>query len=128
MRTEADYGVLWSAHRPSGATVAQWSTLYSGKTATSYPEASPYAQSSGDFFSAPSVANRPGKPGRRDLNMVIVDCSATGGNCRPATVLGVGKFFMQRKASEPNSDKDLYVEFGGLLPTPLPNSDIKLYR
>jgi Flp pilus assembly protein TadG len=128
LRTIGDYGVLWSAHRPTGATVAQWSALYSGNTATSYPETSPYAQTSGDFFTAPSVAHQPGRPGRRVLNMVIVNCSTAGGNCRPATVLGVGKFFMQRKASEPNSDKDLYVEFGGLLPTPLPNSEIKLYR
>lgn len=128
LRTATDYGVLWSGYRPTGATVAQWSALYSGNTATSYPETSPYAQSSGDFFQAPSVAHQPGKPGRRVLNMVIVDCSAAGGNCRPVTVLGVGKFLMQRKASKPNSDKDLYVEFGGLLPTPLPNSEIKLYR
>jgi len=128
LRTATDYGVLWAGNRPSGATVAQWSTLYNGNTATSYPETSPYAQTSGDFFTAPAVAHRPGIPRRRVLNMVIVDCSAAGGNCRPVTVLGVGRFLMQRKASLPNSDKDLYVEFGGLLPTPLPTSDIKLYR
>lgn len=125
-----NYGALWSAYRPTGATVAQWPTLYKlpppngQENATNYPETSPYAQTSGDFFKAPS---NPGKPGRRVLNMVIVDCTTAGGVCRPATVMGVGKFFMQKKADKSN-DKDIYVEFGGLLPTPFPPSDIKLYR
>ncbi|WP_157662639.1 pilus assembly protein TadG-related protein [Sulfuriferula sp. AH1] len=127
-----NYGVLWSAYRPTGATVAQWPTLYKlpppdgQENATNYPETSPYAQTSGNFFKAPSPAH-PGKPGRRVLNIVIVDCSTAGGVCRPATVMGVGKFFMQKKADKP-TDKAIYVEFGGLLPTPFPPSDIKLYR
>lgn len=123
-RTAADYGVLWSRYRPVGKAVTDWSTLYAGNTATSYPEPSPYEQTSGEFYQAPSVSH-PGVPGRRTLNMVIVDCSAVGGNCRPATVLGVGRFFMQRKS---NTVNEIFVEFGGLLPTPLPTSDIKLYR
>jgi Flp pilus assembly protein TadG len=124
-RTAADYGVLWSRYRPIGKTVADWNTLYSGNTATSYPEPSPYEQTSGAFFQAPSVSH-PGVSGRRALNLVIVDCSAAGGVCRPATVVGVGKFFMQRKSN--TSGNEIFVEFGGLLPTPLPTSDIKLYR
>ncbi|MDP2101731.1 MAG: Tad domain-containing protein [Methylotenera sp.] len=129
LRTVTDYGVLWSGYRPSGATVSQWSALYSGNTATNYPETSPYAQTStaNGFFNPPSVAHQPGKAGRRVLNMVIVNCSTAGGVCRPATVLGIGKFLMQKRANQP-SDKELYVEFGGLLPTPLPTSDIKLYQ
>lgn len=126
LRATTDHGVLWSRFRPAGRTVSDWPTLYYGNTATSYPESSPYEQTSGAFFQAPS-ATRPGANGRRVLNMVIVDCSAAGGACRPAEVLGVGRFFMQRRANVP-SDRDIYVEFGGLLPTPLPNSDIKLYR
>ncbi len=123
-RTAADYGVLWSRYRPVGKTVADWPTLYSGNTATSYPETSPYEQTSGAYFQAPTVSH-PGVAGRRELNLVIVDCSTAGGICKPATVLGVGKFFMQRKANVAN---DIFVEFGGLLPTPLPTSDIKLYK
>lgn len=123
LRTFSDYGVLWSGFRPVGKTTSDWSTLYGG-TSTSYPEPSPYAQTSGNFFLAPS--HQP-KSGRRVLNMVILDCLSTGGVCRPATVLGVGKFLMQKKANQ-SSNKELYVEFGGLLPTPLPTSDIKLYR
>lgn len=118
-----DYGVLWSAFRPVGKTVSDWPSLYNHNT-ISYPETSPYAQTGGDFYSLPSHA---GKPGRRILNMVIVDCHSAGGNCRPATVLGIGKFFMQKKANQP-SNKQIYVEFGEVLPNPLPTSDIKLYR
>jgi hypothetical protein len=120
-RSFADYGVLWSAYRPTGATVSQWPALYHGN-ATTYPETSPYAQTSGNFFRAPT---NPGRTGRRVLNMVIVNCTTLGGNCRKADVLGIGKFFMQRKTNGP---KEIDVEFGGLLPTPLPTSDIKLYR
>jgi len=127
LRTATDYGVLWSGFRRSGATVAQWPALYSGNTATSYPEPSPYAQGSGNFFTAPPVATQPGKAGRRVLNMVIVDCTTAGGVCRPAPVLAVGRFLMQRRSNVPG-DRDIFVEFGGLLPTPLPTSDIKLYR
>lgn len=126
-RVATDYGVLWAGYRRSGATVADWSALYSGNTATSYPEPSPYAQTSGNYFTAPPVAYQPGKPGRRVLNMVIIDCTTAGGVCRPAPVLGVGRFLMQRRSNVPG-DRDVFVEFGGLLPTPLPTSDIKLYR
>jgi hypothetical protein len=126
-RTFADYGVLWSAYRPQGTTVSQWPTIYKNGTAENYPEPSPYAQGSGDFFEPPPAARRPGVPGRRVLNMVIVKCETAGGICRPAEIRGVGKFFMQRRADLP-SDKDIYVEFGGLYPTPFPLADIRLYR
>jgi hypothetical protein len=126
-RVATDYGVLWAGYRRSGATVADWPALYSGNTATSYPEPSPYAQTTGNYFTAPPVAYQPGKPGRRVLNMVIIDCTAAGGVCRPAPVVSVGRFLMQRRA-DVAGDRDVFVEFGGLLPTPLPTSDIKLYR
>lgn len=120
-RTFADYGVLWSAYRPVGKTYLDWSTLYGG-AAPSYPEASPYSQTNGSYFSAPSHT---GAASRRVLNMTIIDCTTAGGNCRPATVLAFGKFFMQTKATSP---KEVDVEFGGLLANPLPTSDIRLYR
>jgi Flp pilus assembly protein TadG len=129
-----NYGVLWSAYRPTiaagdaidAAVSTRWTTLYQAppNAATSYPQISPYAQTNGNFFQAPTHT---GKAGRRVLNLVIVNCSTAGGVCRPATVMGVGKFFMQKKANQP-SNKEIYVEFGGLLPTPFPPSDIKLYR
>jgi Flp pilus assembly protein TadG len=129
LRTVADYGVLWSGYRPTGATVSQWPTLYSGNNATAYSETSPYVQTSSanGFFTPPSAAHRPGRINRRVLNMAIVDCSTAGGNCRPAKVLGIGKFLLQKRANTPG-DKEIYVEFGGLLATPLPTSDIKLYK
>ena len=136
-RSIADYGVLWSAYRPVNAIVSDWTTLYGEAAAAyptplgSYPGSSPYAQtatsSHPQYFEQPPVAYRPGVADRRVLNMIIVDCSTAGGNCRPATVLGVGKFFMQRRAMQPNPN-DVYVEFGGLLTTPFPPSDIKLFK
>lgn len=126
-RTFADYGVLWSAYRPQGTTVSQWPSIYKNGAAENYPEPSPYAQGSGNFFELPPAARRPGTPGRRVLNMIIVKCHTAGGVCRPAEVAGVGRFFMQRPANVPGS-KDIFVEFGGLLSTPFPPADIRLYR
>lgn len=120
-----DYGVLWSASRPEGETAsdADWMKLYGGKP-TSYPETSPYAQTTTPFFSQGTN----GKPERRMLHLLIVDCPSGPGICRPATVRGVGKFFMQRKANVP-SDKNIYLEFSGLDPEPLAfNAEIRLYR
>ncbi len=122
-RTFADYGVLWSVSRPLNATVSQWPTLYKGN-AVSYPESSPYSQTGGNYFQSPSSAHQ-AVPGRRIMNMVVVDCTTAGGVCRPAKVLGIGKFFLQTQVSGP---KNVYVEFAGMLPTPLPTGDIKLYR
>jgi len=122
-----DYGVLWSAYRPEGTTVSDWPSIYKDRATENYPEPSPYAQSSGDFFELPPTARRPGVPGRRVLNMIIVKCRTAGGICRPAEIAGVGRFFMQRQANLPG-DKDIYVEFGGLLSTPFPPADIRLYR
>jgi Flp pilus assembly protein TadG len=138
LRSIADYGVLWSAYRPQNATVNQWFNLY-GESATakyptpldSYPGSSPYAQTSSSSNPEYYQENVNGVPGRRILNMVILDCeNVVGLGCAKAPVLGIGKFFMQRRANKPapSPDKDIYIEFGGLLPTPLPNSEIKLYR
>jgi Flp pilus assembly protein TadG len=132
-RSFGDYGVLWSGSRPSvaagdasdSAVSSRWSSMYhaAGGAATSYPQTSPYAQTSGNFFQAPA---HQALSGRRMLNLSIIDCSAAGGVCRPMRVLGIGKFLMQRRSNV--EDKEIYVEFAGLLPTPLPTSDIRLYR
>jgi hypothetical protein len=123
-RSFADYGVLWSAARPDGATPADWPTRYGG-AAFNYPSPSPYAQTNGQYFAAPT---QPGKAGRRMLNLAIIDCStASGGNCRPLRVLGYGKFFLQRKANVPQ-DRDIYLEFVRLLPDSFPQAEIRLYR
>lgn len=132
-RTFADYGVLWSASRPQvasgdntdAAISSRWQTLYHApaNAAQGYPQTSPYAQTGGDFFKAPV---RPEYADRRMINVVVVDCPSAGGNCRPLTVRGIGRFFMQRRAHD--SDKDIYVEFGGLLPSSFMQADVRLYR
>lgn len=125
-RSATDYGVLWSAFRPAGATTSDWSSLY-GQTASSYPETSPYAQTTGSFYQKPNASHGTGKTGRRIMNVVIVKCHAAGGVCRQAEVAGIGKFFLQKKANQP-TNKEIYVEFGGLLSTPFPPNEIRLYR
>jgi hypothetical protein len=137
-------GVLWTYSRPLRATgvagsyaagtafdTSDWIDLYNGATATaSYPAgnpASPYAQTTGAYFQAPAT-NTP-TPNRRLLNIAILDCTipAGSGSCQQVPLLGVGRFFMQRKAALSGSDKGLWVEFAGLI-APVPNSEIKLYR
>ena len=123
-RSFADYGVLWSGSRPDGKTVANWPSLYHGN-AVNYPETSPYVQPLGSsFFTAP--LNNAGKSGRRMMRMLIVSCPSGNGTCRPTTVLGVGKFFLQKKANTPG-DKNVYVEYSGLESAVL-DSEIRLYR
>lgn len=132
-RTFADYGILWSASRPEvasgddtdAAISSRWSSLYHApaNAATNYPQTAPYAQTNGDFFRAPVI---PGHADRRMINMAMVDCSSAGGICRPLRVLGIGRFFMQRKAN--SHDKDIYVEFGGLLDSSFQNAEVRLFR
>jgi hypothetical protein len=66
---------------------------------------------------------------RRVLNMLIMDCDPNKvekiGSCKALPVLAIGKFFMPRKADLPQR---LYGEFAGLLSTPLPPAEIRLYR
>ena len=130
-RSFSDYGVLWSASRPTGALASNWNTSPAvsptpnyGGTATTYPEPSPYAQTSGVFWNGPS---NPGKSGRRMMRLLFLDCPSAGGNCRPAPVLGVGKFFLQKK-SNVSSDKEIYLEYSGQETNLLRNATLKLYR
>lgn len=122
-----DYnGVVWSYSRPP-ADIPAGSSFATGRTVVTanYPaNGTPYSQTSGDFFAPPT---RTGKPDRRVLTLAIVQCPTAGGNCAEATVLARGKFLMQRKANVPG-DRDIYVEFGGLVGTAGINADYKLYR
>ncbi|KAB8052956.1 hypothetical protein GCN74_25425 [Janthinobacterium sp. FT14W] len=154
----AGYGVLWSygpAYQSNGATPAKAGTAYSVTDANanpmynttqanyfdtaSYPVSadasfpagtppSPYNQSSGPTFQAPS-ASHPGQRNRRILNVVLVDCRTAPvgpASCGAMTAVGIGKFFMTMKADFSGSAR-LDVEFAGLI-EPVPNSEIKLYK
>lgn len=52
------------------------------------------------------------------------DVQLRGGVCRPATVKGVGEFFLQRRAITGH----IYVEFNRLLPSTFAEAEIKLFR
>lgn len=118
-------------------------SLYKGRadqTGTGYPSpvpdasSPPYAQTLGSkYFSAPPNHPTLGVRNRRVLNVIIIDCSVPevsqvgpGNKCAALPTLALGKFFMTVPANLPG--KELYVEFIKLLPTPLPPSDIRLYR
>jgi Flp pilus assembly protein TadG len=90
--------------------------------------AAPYNQSSGATFLAP--AGRPGVENRRILNIVLIDCRTPpvgSAACGVMNVVGIGKFFMQKKADLGGSPKKLNVEFTGLV-EPVPSSEVKLYK
>jgi hypothetical protein len=143
--TPATQGVLWTYSRPVQAVgsagdysagpafgTADWTTLYDGQTiiAGQYPGGatdSPYAQTSGVYFTGPAT-NTP-TVNRRLMNLAILDCTtpAGAGACKQVPLLGVGRFFLQRKAALTGSNKGIWVEFAGLI-EPVPNSEIKLYR
>ena len=121
----ARYGVLWSYNKEidsSGAPYAatNWPNLYGGAAQNySNVEPSPYEKG----LTATGVRDR------RVINMLIMDCDPakveTVGSCKALPVIGIGKFFMQREADLPDN---LPLEFAGVFETPLPDTDIRLYR
>lgn len=131
--TAGMYGPLWSyakavqyaASEPSGGYTpygtGSWNTLYSPglPRASGYPSITPYMQSSGANFSAPTGSQR-GVRHRRVLNVPLLACPLSGGR---ATVLGIGKFFM----TVPADDTHLYAEFAGLVAEQTLNFNMKLY-
>lgn len=121
-------GVIWSFVRPPGGVPS--TGTYARNPTASYPASgTPYSNRSGNpdfnanFFASPSHNS---SPERRVMNLQIVDCPSPGGSCRETDVLATGRFFLQRKSNVP-SDKDIYVEFGGIIQRP-PDVEIKLYR
>ncbi len=90
--------------------------------------AAPYNQASGPTFQAP--AGRTGTENRRILNIVLIDCRTPpvgSGACGVMNAVGIGKFFMQKKANFGGSPSLLNVEFTGLV-EPVPTSEVKLYK
>ena len=152
----AEHGVLWSytpAVRSDGTTAvtpaeangtSATSKMYGTGATTNYIDpanypttvgagftsqyAAPYNQASGPTFLAP--AGRAGVENRRILNIVLIDCRTPpvgSGACGVMNVVGIGKFFMQKKADLSGSPKKLNVEFTGLV-EPVPSSEVKLYK
>jgi hypothetical protein len=134
--TAVQYGPLWSyarAARFSAYTsgvpeptagystfgTGDWATLYNpGKPqATGYPSPTPYAQTSGQHFRAPS---RKSIRGRRVLNVPLLACPVAGNR---ATIVGIGKFFMTVQADA----STLVGEFAGLAAEQSLGSNVKLY-
>lgn len=103
-----------------------------GNVGTEFPSSTtpaPYNQSGNPDYFTPGTN---GKPDRRVLNIVLIDCTVApvGPNsCAAMQVAGIGRFFMQVKAdfSGGPGKRVLDAEFAGLI-DPVPASDIRLYR
>jgi hypothetical protein len=140
-----DYGPLWAyakaakapnplnATEPTGGfptfTTSDWPTLYKGgPTSASYASSTPYLSTSTTtgYYLAPQGDNLEiSMPQRRVLNIPLLSCSpsAPSGSNVPATVVGIGKFFMTVPA-----DKDkLIAEFAGLLPEQSLTGPVELF-
>lgn len=153
----AGYGVLWSygpAYQADGSAPPNAGTAFTPQQANlnpmynttvinnfdtaNYPTAAgagfpagtpaaPYNQTNPTYFTSGGAA---GVRNRRILNLVLVDCrtpAVGAASCGLMDAVGVGKFFMQTKADFTSSPKRLDLEFAGLI-TPVPTSEIKLYR
>lgn len=140
-----DYGPLWAfakavkAPSPLDAPepesgyatfgTADWPTLYkSGPTSPSYAPSTPYQSTSttAGYYAAPRAANLEiATLQRRVLNIPLLSCTPsapTGANV-PATVLGIGKFFM----TVPATKDTLIAEFAGVLAEHSLNGPVELY-
>lgn len=124
--TQKMYGNLGSA--ADYLTAANYPTAVgNGFSASDAP--APYNQTgNSNYFVAPT--GRTGVADRRILNIVLIDCRTPpvgSGACGRMTAVGIGKFFMQKKADFSGSPKKLFVEFTGLV-EPVPSSEVKLYK
>jgi Flp pilus assembly protein TadG len=142
--TAGSYGPLWTfakaAKYPSYVTLgspepasgsatfstSDWTNMYKlGPTASGYPSSStPYAATSGANYRAPSAANlNISTSQRRVLNIPLLSCPVPAGSNVPATVLGIGKFFM----TVPATANTLVAEFAGALAEQSISSQVELY-
>ncbi|WP_440963104.1 pilus assembly protein TadE [Massilia sp. GER05] len=142
--TAGSYGPLWtfakaakypsyvSLGSPEPATgystfsTSDWTNLYKlGPTASGYPSSStPYAATGGANYRAPSAANRNiSTSQRRVLNIPLLSCPVPAGSNVPATVLGIGKFFM----TVPATANSLIAEFAGTLAEQSISSQVEIY-
>jgi hypothetical protein len=142
--TAGSYGPLWtyakaakypsyvSLGTPEPATgyatfsASDWTNLYKlGPTASGYPSTStPYLASSGANYRAPSAAHLSiSTLQRRVLNIPLLSCPVPAGSNVPATVLGIGKFFM----TVPATTNTLVAEFAGTLAEQSISSQVEIY-
>ncbi len=142
--TAGSYGPLWtfakavkypsyvSLGSPEPASgyatfsTADWANLYkSGPTASGYPSyGPPYTATSGANYRAPSSANlNISTLQRRVLNIPLLACPVPAGANVPATVLGIGKFFM----TVPATANTLIAEFAGTIPEQSIPGKVELY-
>jgi len=93
----------------------------------------PYNQTGDSNYWQNPSGSTPGVADRRVLNLIMVDCrvapiNSPGASCGKMTAVGIGRFFMLRRASFGGAGGNrLDVEFVGLV-EPVPDAAVKLYR
>jgi len=100
-------GVYWSASRPDPAVSTPGVATNSNYPVTGTPYSQTNPATPPGYFSPP-IPNTPSLAGRRLINLMVVQCEAAGGVCRPAKIRMVGQFLLQTRASVAN---DLNMEF-----------------
>jgi hypothetical protein len=142
--TAGSYGPLWTfakavkypSYAASGSpepaagyatfATSDWTNLYkSGPTASGYPSyGPPYTASSGANYRAPSAANLSiSTLQRRVLYIPLLSCPVPAGSNAPATVIGIGKFFM----TVPATASTLIAEFAGAIAEQSIPGQVELY-
>lgn len=124
------YGTAASNYFDTGA--GKYPTSVGSGMSSDYQPA-PYNQTGdSNYWETPS-GSTPGVADRRVLNLIMVDCrtapiNSPGSSCGKMTAVGVGRFFMLRRASFGGAGGNkLDLEFVGLV-EPVPDAAVKLYR
>jgi len=134
--TNTAYGPLWSYAKAvkytsystnkgvepvAGYTpfaTSDWATLYTpgSPAAQNYPATTPY-QNTGGASAYKTLYNT------RVLRIPLLQCPVTSGSQVPATVLGIGKFFM----TVPATSSRLHAEFAGMESWDAVRGSVRLY-
>lgn len=123
------YAALGSPEPVSGYatfSTSDWPNLYKlGPTASGYPPyGPPYTATNGNNYQAPGTANLAiSTLQRRVLNIPLLSCPVPAGSNVPATVLGIGKFFM----TVPATANTLIAEFAGAIGEQSIPGQVELY-
>jgi hypothetical protein len=106
-----------SGYATYSATVTDWGSLYPGAQSQSYPATSPY-QNTGGTDAYKTLYNT------RVLRVPLLECPVPAGSLGPATVLGIGKFFM----TIPATSSAVIAEFAGMDTWTAIGGNARLYR
>lgn len=132
-RSAADpRGMMYGSAASDYFSTTNYPTSVGSGMSSDYQPA-PYNQTGDSNYWQNPSGSTPGVADRRVLNLIMVDCrvapvNSPGASCGKMTAVGVGRFFMLRRASFGGAGGNrLDVEFVGLV-EPVPDAAVRLYR